>query len=228
MSFGTLAWEQFEALTRIPGLVHGFTWRQPGVDVAVDRAEAVSRLEPHFADLAGVLRLDPARLRGAEQIHGAGVAVVRGTEGEAAEAAGVDGLVTAASGCGLRILVADCCAVFLVDPVARVLGLVHSGAKGTRLGIARVALETMAKWGAEPQRMVAQLSPCIGPPHYEVDFAAQIRADLAAAGVPSTAIHGPGANTGADLARYYSYRQERGKTGRMLALLGWGDDGMEG
>jgi polyphenol oxidase len=39
-----------------------------------------------------------------------------------------------------------------------------------------------------------------------------------AAGV--TQIHDSGVCTACDLERYYSYRAEKGKTGRMLALLG--------
>jgi hypothetical protein len=33
-------------------------------------------------------------------------------------------------------------------------------------------------------------------------------------------IHDAGACTACDIDRYYSYRAEKGKTGRMLALLG--------
>jgi copper oxidase (laccase) domain-containing protein len=64
---------------------------------------------------------------------------------------------------------------------------------------------------------VVQLSPCIRPPFYEVDFAAQIVAQLKAGGVRR--IYDCGENTGADLERFYSYRVERGLTGRMLAFL---------
>jgi len=63
-----------------------------------------------------------------------------------------------------------------------------------------------------------QLSPCIRPPHYEVDFAAEIVRQCRASGVKT--IHDSGVCTACDLKRYYSYRAEKGKTGRMLALLG--------
>lgn len=218
-------WERFHALERIDGLIHGFTLRQPGIGVREEREVALARLEACFTALIDELGFEQSRVRGARQVHGAGVVTVAGRAGEPFEATEADGVVTAAPGCALRILVADCCAVYLVDPVSRVLGLVHSGRKGSELGIARVALERMEALGADPGRVVAQLSPCIGPPLYEVDFAALIRRDLVAAGVPKASIHGPAANTGANLERYYSYRMERGRTGRMMALLGWGDGG---
>ena len=66
--------------------------------------------------------------------------------------------------------------------------------------------------------MIVQLSPCIRPPHYEVDFAAEIIRQCRALGVQH--IHDSGTCTACDLARYYSYRAEQGKTGRMLAVIG--------
>ena len=72
--------------------------------------------------------------------------------------------------------------------------------------------------GCEPAEIVAQLGPCIRPPHYEVDFAAQIIAQCRAAGVRQ--VHDCGICTACHPERYYSYRMEQGKTGRMLALLG--------
>ena len=56
---------------------------------------------------------------------------------------GADGLVTNQPGVSLGIYVADCGAVFLVDPVRRCLGLVHSGKKGTELAIVERAIEQM-------------------------------------------------------------------------------------
>jgi copper oxidase (laccase) domain-containing protein len=66
--------------------------------------------------------------------------------------------------------------------------------------------------------MVALLGPCIRPPWYEIDFAATIarQCELAGIGVVCDC----GITTASDLDRYYSYRVEKGRTGRMLALLG--------
>jgi copper oxidase (laccase) domain-containing protein len=118
----------------------------------------------------------------------------------------------------LGIYVADCCAVYLVDPVTPAIGLVHSGKKGTEQNIAGVAIEHMiTAFGSRPADMIVQLSPCIRPPRYEIDFAATIRQECRELGVAQ--VHDSGACTGSDLTKYYSYRMEKGKTGRMLALL---------
>jgi copper oxidase (laccase) domain-containing protein len=64
---------------------------------------------------------------------------------------------------------------------------------------------------------VVQLGPCIRPPHYEIDFAADIVEQCRRAGVRQ--INDSATCTACDTTRYYSYRAEKGRTGRMLALL---------
>jgi copper oxidase (laccase) domain-containing protein len=130
-----------------------------------------------------------------------------------------DGIITNQSGIVLGVYVADCCAVYIVDPKTPAIGLVHSGRKGTELDIVTNAIGQMKnRFGSDPTNMLVQLSPCIRPPHYEVDFAAEIIRQCRASGVKT--IHDPGVCTACNLNRYYSYRAEKGKTGRMLALLG--------
>jgi len=132
---------------------------------------------------------------------------------------GCDGIITNQRGIALGIYVADCCAVYIVDRTTPAIGLVHSGRKGTELGVVTNTMERMIdRFGSDPANMVVQLSPCIRPPHYEVDFAAEIIRQCHALGVQK--IHDSGICTACDVDRYYSYRAEKGKTGRMLALIG--------
>jgi copper oxidase (laccase) domain-containing protein len=96
---------------------------------------------------------------------------------------------------------------------------VHSGRKGTELGVVTNAIRQMIeRFGSDPANMIVQLSPCIRPPHYEVDFAAEIIRQCRSIGIKE--IHDSGVCTACDLGRYYSYRAEKGKTGRMLAMIG--------
>jgi copper oxidase (laccase) domain-containing protein len=157
-----------------------------------------------------------------EQVHGNQVAVVR----SAADGPwpGIDGLVTAVPGVALGVHVADCGAVFLADPVRRAVGLVHSGRKGTESGIVSEAIRLLGRaFGTDPADLVVVLGPCIRPPAYEVDFAAAILAQCREAGVPEARLHDAGVCTARDAERYYSYRREKGRTGRHLAILGWRD-----
>ena len=136
-------------------------------------------------------------------------------------APGADGLISATRGIVLGIHVADCCAVYLVDPASGAFGVVHSGKKGTEQGITGIAIRALAgNFGARPENLLVQLSPCIRPPAYEVDFAATIREQARQAGVPEGNVYDEGVCTSSDPARFYSYRVEKGRTGRILALLG--------
>lgn len=213
--------EFFPALAEMSGwLAHGFVTRIANLDVNDDRSVVLGRLARHHEAAVTTLGFSRIALATAEQIHGGVVSAVVFPPSPAA-APGADGLATASAGVMLGIHVADCCAVYLVDPVRRAIALAHSGKKGTEAGIARVALDLLvSRFGSAPTDVIAQLSPCIRPPRYEIDFAAEIRRQLRDAGLPPRQIHDPGTCTASDLTRYYSYRAEKGRTGRMFALLG--------
>src|SRR2546428_693711 len=86
------------------------------------------------------------------------------------------------------------------------------------VGLPNAIKQRSDRFGSDSANIIVQLSPCIRPPNYEVDFAAEIVSQCRELGVKE--IHDSGVCTACDLDRYYSYRAEKGKTGRMLALLG--------
>jgi copper oxidase (laccase) domain-containing protein len=216
-AFARSAVEYFPALAAAP-CRHAFIARIRGIDVAADRATALARLDQSHHALRLSLGFGALKFITAEQVHRNRV-VALSAPPEAGEChSGADGLATNQPGVCLGIYVADCCAIYLVDPVRSCIALVHSGRKGTDAAIVVRAIETMRdQWGCAPSDLIVQLSPCIRPQHYEVDFAADIRAQCSAAGVVS--IHDAGICTACHPERYYSYRLEKGRTGRMLALL---------
>lgn len=211
--------EHFPALDATGICRSAFVTRIPGIDVASNKAEALSRLERAHREIRRTAGLGDWPYITVEQVHGNQVTIIDVVPNTEKELQGFDGLITKQPGVLLGIHVADCCAVYIVDPRTPAVGLVHSGKKGTELGITGRAIQEMARhFGSETQDLIVQLSPCIRPPHYEVDFAAEIIRQCQAAGVKQ--IHDTGVCTACDLERYYSYRAEKGRTGRMLALLG--------
>jgi polyphenol oxidase len=67
------------------------------------------------------------------------------------------------------ITVADCLPVVLFDPKAAVLGHVHAGWRGSASGIVRKAVTMMqSEFGASPDAMTAYLGPSAGVCCYEV------------------------------------------------------------
>ncbi len=211
--------EHFPALDATGVCRSAFINRIPGIDVAQDKKETLQRLDSVHREIRNSLGFGEWPLLTAEQIHSNKIAVIDGPVRTDGEFPAADGLMTDQAGVALGIHVADCCAVFIVDPVRPAIALVHSGRKGTELEIAGKAIEQMEKkFSTKPESLIVQLSPCIRPPHYEIDFAANIIQQCRALGV--TKIYDSGVCTACDLGRYYSYRAEKGRTGRMLALLG--------
>jgi purine-nucleoside/S-methyl-5'-thioadenosine phosphorylase / adenosine deaminase len=221
-----LPFEQFPPLNATGICRHVFTHRIPGIDVSVEKDEVLERLDAAHQEIRKTTGFGDWPLLTAQQVHGNKITVVDGAVVSAVpgRASGIqypacDAIVTNQSGVALGIYVADCCAVYLIDPITPAIGLVHSGRKGTELGVVTNAIKQMIeRFGSDPANMIVQLSPCIRPPHYEVDFAAVIIQQCRAFGVWQ--IHDGGTCTACDLQRYYSYRAEKGKTGRMLAVLG--------
>lgn len=195
---------RFPELTR-RGLSHCFTLR-----------EAATPQSVHFPARLQEEQL-PVAMVSAEQVHGAGVAKVgRREAGKIIPQA--DALITREPDLSLVVRVADCGPVWLHCAKTGAIGLVHSGRKGTELGIVPAAIHEMKKeLGADPARMLALLGPCIRPPHYDVDFASEILRQLEQEGVAE--IVDCGYCTASDPARFFSYRREKGKTGRHFAAV---------
>ena len=228
-----LPFEQFPALSAIEICRHIFVQRMPAIDVSHGKAEVLQRLDAAHREIRNATGFAGWPLFTAQQVHRNKIAVLepvgsalcgdRGRRGAASlpngEFPACDGIITNQHGIALGIYVADCCAVYIVDPKTPAIGLVHSGRKGTELGVVTNAIRKMTEgFDSDPANMIVQLSPCIRPPHYEVDFAAEIIRQCRALDVQH--IHDRGICTACDLNRYYSYRAEKGKTGRMLAVLG--------
>ena len=198
--------ETFPAL-RVPGIRHGFSTRSSGPLEQLD-AELIAGFRAAGFPMERAVQ--------AEQTHGNRVAIVESETHERVPV--VDALATAIPRLPLVVRVADCGPVYFYDPVRRAIALAHSGRRGTEGNIVGETIGSMAKYfGSKPEEIVVQLGPCIRPPHYEIDFAAEIGRQARAAGVEK--FFDEGICTASNLSRYFSYRAEKGKTGRMWAVL---------
>ncbi|MET7462790.1 peptidoglycan editing factor PgeF [Nonomuraea sp. NPDC005501] len=170
----------------------------PGVHIAVtDRHGGVSAPPYGSRNLGGLVGDDPAAVRAnrdgvaaelgvravvfMRQVHGADVAYVSEPFGD--DPPPLDGVFTTEPRLALAALGADCPAVLVGDPVARMVGAAHSGRPGTELGVAAALVEAMAAKGASPERMAALVGPGACGRCYEVP--AELR-ERVAARVPET------------------------------------------
>lgn len=142
---------------------------------------------------------------------------------------------------------ADCAPILFFDPEKRVIGLAHSGWMGTVKKVGKVAVEVMqAKFGCDPNDILAAIGPTIGPDKYEVgedivevvkstfgqrskkllprinhashfDLWEGNRMVLEQAGVGQIELSG--ICTADNSQDWYSHRASQGKTGRFGVLL---------
>ena len=154
---------------------HGFSTREGGVSVLPhlsslnlgaglgDTEETVSENRARF--FRASLGKEPEKLMTGIQVHSDRVIAVT-RETEAGQEA--DGYVTREKGIALFVRTADCPPILLCDPLAGVIGAVHSGWRGTVKGIAAEAVRQMVSLGADPAFIRAAIGPCIHVCCYEV------------------------------------------------------------
>ena len=190
--------------------------RIPGLGIAVERYEAMDLIEPYHQRFLSESGLGSYPLVTAGQVHGTGIGLVK--KANLSPFAEMDGLLTEKRGITLGIYVADCAPVWIVARNGSIGALLHSGKKGTELGIVRHGIRALLDTGkVASSDLIVVVGPCIRPPCYEVDFASEIARQVREYGI--TEIHDDGICTACHPERYYSYRRERGLTGRMLATL---------
>jgi YfiH family protein len=187
------------------------------------------------------LGVDALDLAGGFQVHGNEVLRVN----EPGQREGYDAFITNEAGVILSVTIADCCPILLYDPVRQAVGAAHAGWKGTIGQIAARTLEAMCDaYGTLPADCWAYLGTCIGADDFEVDadvadyfedtykrwkpstkkyhldLKAASRDQLQKLGVPLSQLECSAYSTVTHNDRYFSHRAEKGKTGRMLAVIG--------
>lgn len=156
-----------------------------------------------------------------------------------------DGMVTDCRRLPLLISYADCVPILLTDTRTGAVGAVHGGWRGSVGKIVPHALEVMKEaFGTRPQDVAAGIGPSIGPCCYEVSQEVADRAgawpgcltphgaghwmldlwqlntlELLEAGVPREQIFRADCCTSCHRDRFFSYRAEKGKTGRLYAVI---------
>ncbi|WP_263419376.1 peptidoglycan editing factor PgeF [Terriglobus albidus] len=156
-----------------------------------------------------------------------------------------DGLITNEPGMLIGVQTADCIPVILADPVNRAVGVFHAGWRGTVAGIVEAGVQRMhTEFGSQPAEMLAAIGPGIGPccfevgnevrdtfrdswPYAEVLFHGR-NVDLWQANqrqLIDSGLHAENITvlrecTAHQTDRFFSYRAEKGVTGRMISAAG--------
>lgn len=187
----------------------------------------------------GSLGMQVSDLAFAGQVHSARVSRVNGS----GTYKDCDALMTNVRGRFLCISVADCVPILLYDPMSHTAAAVHAGWRGTAAGIVGAAIRRMeAEYGASPGAMSAYIGPSAGVCCYEVgddvasrfdkafvtrvngkaflDLKSENRRQLTGSGINPDRIEVSPHCTISEGRLFHSYRREREKSGRMMAVIG--------
>lgn len=154
------------AFTRHPSIRHASTTR----DFSAGLTAQCNRLD-EMRQVCALIEMPHAFLALGEQKHTANVAIVEKPTSEQDKYITfpqTDALVTRQPGAVLAIQTADCTPVFLVDPVAQVIGLAHAGWRGTYSRIVEKTVSKMKSLGSKSPNIIAWIGPLAGVCCYEV------------------------------------------------------------
>lgn len=253
-----LTWHAFRNLSPVPHLAHGVFTRHGGVsrqpyatlNAAWNNGDAPEAVAENLLRVSNAMGVE--RLVAAHQTHGDTIHVVdEDCLARATVRAPVlctppgDALITRLRGVGLVIKIADCQAIFLVDPVREVIANVHCGWRGSTREIAEKVVAFLGdRFGSQPEDILAGISPSLGPCCAEFrnyaqelpasfwpfqtksryfDFWAITRWQLIRAGLRPEHIEFANRCTVCESSDFFSYRGER-TTGRNAAVLAWRKD----
>jgi YfiH family protein len=157
-----------------------------------------------------------------------------------------DILLATEPGVALAVRTADCVPILLADKQAGVIAAVHAGWKGTVAQAVLKAVQAMCTHGANAEQIVASLGPCIGSccfaVHLDVaqklgetcqqnvifdrdctcfaDLALANQDQLLGAGIRAENIETSSHCTACHAdPSYYSFRRDKGDTGRQLSMI---------
>ena len=161
---------------------HGFSTRLGGVsegyyasmNLSFDRGDKKEAVAENFRRIGEALGVRCEDMVLSRQTHTTNVRIVtdadrgKGITRER-DYTDVDGLVTNVPGICLVTSYADCVPLFFVDPVKKVIGLSHSGWRGTVGKIGRKTVELMhERFGSDPADILATVGPSVCMDCYEV------------------------------------------------------------
>jgi len=179
----------FNRFRELGGVIDGFSTKFGGVstghlesmNLGTNRGDNPANVRENFHRMAEALKVDENMMVLSHQTHSTNVRVI--TKADAGNGVvrdndfcDVDGMITNEPEITLVTSYADCVPLYFYDPVKHVIGLSHSGWRGTvgMIGLKTVKLMEEA-YGCNPEDIIAAIGPSICQECYEVseDVAAE-------------------------------------------------------
>lgn len=187
------------------------------------------------------LEISPENLCSVNQVHGDKILIIDNNN-SSKEPDGYDAIITNQKNKYLIIQIADCQAVMLYDAKNEAIANIHNGWKGSTLNIVEKTIHKMGEeFGSNPIDIYVAISPSLGPCHAEfsdpynelpndlhkyigsnnhVDFWQATIDQCTNCGIPENQIECAKICTYCNNQTYFSYRADKGGTGRFAAIIG--------
>lgn len=173
----------FPMLDGYPELKHLFTTRIGGVsegpyeswNFGFSSGDDPEKVRENYQRLAAVMGTDLEHCVTSAQTHTTNVRVMSREDGgkgltKKKDFQDIDGMITNEPGLALITAHADCTPVFFFDPVKKVIGLAHSGWKGTLGRISQQVIQIMKEqFACQPEEILTGIGPSLCQDCFEVD-----------------------------------------------------------
>ena len=173
---------QFPKLAKLEGVEHVFTTRTGGVskgdcatlNFSFTRGDEPKCVLENYCRIGEIFGIEAKDFVTTDQTHTTNIRVViKADAGKGVtfsrDYTDIDGLITNEKGLILSCFTADCVPIYFVDPVKQVIGVAHSGWRGTVAGMGNCMVKRLqAEFGCEPVNMVAAIGPSICQTCYEI------------------------------------------------------------
>lgn len=175
---------QFPMLEETGMVIHGFSTRLGGVskgewsnmNLSFTRGDREADVRENYRRIGEAIGFSCGALVCSDQTHTTNIRVV--TEADrgkgftrARDYTDMDGLITNVPGLVLATFYADCVPLYFADPKKKVIGLSHSGWRGTVGKIGKKTVERMQEeYGCKPADIRAVIGPSICQSCYEVSL----------------------------------------------------------
>lgn len=180
--YSDLEYLQFPKLSQLERVSHLFTTRTGGVskdhlwsmNLSYSRGDEPENVLENYKRIGKVLGCDADHMVASHQTHTTNIRIV--TSDDAGKGVvcdrdytDIDGLITNEKGIALACFYADCVPLYFVDPVKEVIGLAHSGWRGTYSAIGKCMVDQMKEqFGCDPEDIIAAIGPSICRDCYEI------------------------------------------------------------
>lgn len=157
--------------TRLGGVSEGY---YSSLNLSFDRGDDPARVLENFKRIGASMGVAVEDMVLSKQTHTTNVRVVTAEDKgkgimQERNYTDVDGMITNVPGICLVTSYADCVPLYFVDPVKKVIGLSHSGWRGTVGKIGKNTVQLMQEnFGSKPEDLLAAVGPSVCMDCYEV------------------------------------------------------------